>query len=66
MIRTLVLSSCICVRVCSKSKFQDKRVLVIGSTNPWVEVLVLSRGATDIVTVDYQRLTVDHPKVRWM
>jgi hypothetical protein len=41
----------------------DKRVLVIGSQQPWIEAVVLEAGAKEVVTIDYANVTSRHPKV---
>ena len=38
-------------------------VVVFGSIEPWVETLALAAGATNVMTVDYNRLTFEHPKM---
>ncbi len=40
-----------------------KHVLVIGSQNPWLEVLLLNNGAAKITTVDYRKLESFEPKI---
>ena len=36
---------------------------VIGSMEPWVEAALLSLGASTVVTIEYNRLTYDHPQL---
>lgn len=36
---------------------------VFGSTSPWYEALLLASGAHHITTVEYNRLTYDHPNI---
>lgn len=42
---------------------KDKHVVVFGSMDPWYESLVLAAGAADVVTVEYNRLSYDHPRI---
>ena len=39
------------------------RVLVIGSQSPWVEALALAEGARHVWTLEYAKLTTDHPQL---
>ena len=39
------------------------RAVVFGSVEPWVEVLLLAAGAANVTTVEYNRLTYDHPQL---
>jgi len=40
-----------------------KHVLVIGSQSPWIESILLSRGAKNITTFDYVKIKSFHPQV---
>ena len=40
-----------------------KNILVIGSQTPWVEGLCLGAGAGHVYTLEYGKLTTDHPDV---
>jgi hypothetical protein len=40
-----------------------KRVMVIGSERPWVEAILLSRGASHVTTLEYGVITSEHPKI---
>lgn len=40
-----------------------KHVLVIGTQRPWVEALALAAGAARVTTLEYGRITSDHPKL---
>ena len=40
-----------------------KTILVLGSNIPWYEAILLSFGAKDIVTLDYNKLQWDHPEI---
>lgn len=42
----------------------QSKALVIGSTSPWVESLLLSFGADEVTTVEYNLLTYDHPQLK--
>ncbi len=43
---------------------EGKRVLVLGSITPWVEELILSLNASQVVTLEYRPIKTQHPKVR--
>ena len=43
---------------------KDSHILVIGSVNPWIEVILLSEGAKNITTLDYNPYSSDHPKIK--
>lgn len=40
-----------------------KRVLVVGSEKPWVEVVALKCGAAHVTTLEYGKITTDHPQM---
>ena len=42
---------------------QDKHILVIGSQTPWIETILLNKGAKNITTFDYVKIKSDHPQV---
>jgi len=42
---------------------KDKHVLVIGSQTPWIETILLKKGAKNITTFDYVKIQSDHPQV---
>jgi hypothetical protein len=44
-------------------KIKDQKVLIIGSQNPWLEAMLLSKGATHITTFDYMQITSEHPQI---
>ncbi|KAK6746616.1 hypothetical protein RB195_000099 [Necator americanus] len=37
---------------------QDMKGLIVGSIEPWVEVYALRNGAKEVLTVDYQNITI--------
>ena len=41
----------------------NKRVLVIGSWRPWIEMFVLKFGAKEITSIDVQKIQCTHPKI---
>lgn len=41
----------------------DRRIAVIGSASPWVESILLSLGAKQIVTLEYNLLTYKHDRL---
>ena len=42
---------------------KDKSFLVIGSTRPWIEVILLAEGAKNITTLEYNPYPCDHPNI---
>lgn len=38
-------------------------ILIIGSIEPWAESVALSHGALSVTTVDYNRLSYQHPQI---
>lgn len=42
------------------------RVAVIGSVCPWYEAICMARGAKEVVTVEYNERTSDHPNLKTM
>ena len=41
----------------------DKRVLVIGTENPWLEAAALILGAAEVVTLEYGKIISEHPRI---
>ena len=44
-------------------ELRDKNVLVIGSTRPWVEVILLSKNVKSITTLEYNPYKTNHPRI---
>ena len=44
-------------------KVKNRHVLVIGSDSPWIETILLDKGAAKITTLEYANITVEHPKI---
>ena len=42
---------------------KDKHMLVIGSTGPWVEVILLAEGVRHITTLEYNPYPCNHSKI---
>ncbi|XP_062514936.1 uncharacterized protein LOC134190498 [Corticium candelabrum] len=42
---------------------RGSEVVVFGSTEPWIEAIALAFGASHVTTVEYNRLTYDHPHI---
>ena len=42
---------------------EGARALVFGSMEPWYEAMLLAAGAQSVTTVEYNRLTYDHPNI---
>lgn len=47
----------------TKYSIFSKRVLVVGSVTPWIESILLSRGARHVFTVDYNVPICNHPHI---
>jgi len=47
-----------------KYPVNGKDVLVIGSRNPWIEVVCIGHGAASVTTVDYNIPKCDNPRIR--
>ena len=45
---------------------KNKHILVIGSTRPWIESILLSQGAKHITTLEYNPYPTNHPKLTTM
>ena len=47
------------------NSFQVKggHVLVIGTQHPWIEVILLEKGAKHVTTLDYNVIKSDHPNI---
>jgi len=39
----------------------NKRICVFGSSDPWVEAMLLALGASEVITIEYNQLTFEHP-----
>jgi len=46
-----------------KHSIRNKVVLVVGSASPWYEALCLMFGVEKVITVDYNKLSYDHPNI---
>ena len=42
---------------------KDKHILVIGSTRPWIEAILLAEGARNITTLEYNPYPTNHPRI---
>eukprot|EP00730_Choanoeca_flexa_P013249 TRINITY_DN5114_c0_g1_i1.p1 TRINITY_DN5114_c0_g1~~TRINITY_DN5114_c0_g1_i1.p1 ORF type:complete len:338 (+),score=55.37 TRINITY_DN5114_c0_g1_i1:856-1869(+) len=54
------------IHAIARLNFQEARVAILGSTEPWLEAVAIAAGATDLVTVDYNKLTYEHPAITTM
>ncbi len=43
--------------------YVGRRVLIIGSTLPWYEAICVDAGAAECWTLEYNRLSWDHPQL---
>lgn len=50
-------------RALAKAPVAGKDVCVLGSVSPWIEAIVLSRGAASVTTVDYCPIDVKSDKI---
>ena len=41
-----------------------KNILVVGSSMPWIEVILLSENVANITTLDYNPVKTNHPKIK--
>jgi len=48
----------------AKADVVGKRVLVVGSEQPWVEVAALASGARNVVTLEYGRIVSEHAQIQ--
>ena len=42
---------------------KEGRVLVIGSNDPWIEVILLEKGAKHVTTLEYMVVENSHPNI---
>lgn len=42
---------------------RGRHILVVGSSLPWIEVILLSEGAANVTTLDYFPFKSTHPKI---
>ena len=42
---------------------RDKRVAVIGTVEPWAEAMLVNLGASNVTTIEYSALVVEHERV---
>ena len=45
-------------------QLKGKHVLVIGSETPWLESMLLSKGAKMVSTLEYKKLQSTHPQIQ--
>eukprot|EP01084_Bolivina_argentea_P164964 286702_1 len=48
------------------SFIEDSNSIVIGSQNPWLEVLLLASGVSNVTTAEYGIIDVEHPQMSWI
>jgi hypothetical protein len=46
-----------------KDSITHKHVINFGAMDPWAEAACLALGSASVTTVDYNRLTFDHPQL---
>ena len=42
---------------------RDKRVAVVGTVEPWAEAMLMNLGASNVTTVEYKKLVIEHEKL---
>eukprot|EP00045_Choanoeca_perplexa_P014444 m.170029 g.170029 ORF g.170029 m.170029 type:complete len:319 (+) comp16678_c0_seq4:755-1711(+) len=47
----------------TQQDFQGARVAIFGSSEPWLEALAIAAGAAAVTTVEYNKVTYDHPAI---
>merc|ERR1711981_603790 len=47
-------------------ELKDKKVLIIGSETPWIEIITLINGAKEVTSVDYSERTCEDPRIKLM
>lgn len=50
--------------VVGKLPLKGKSLLVIGSSHPWVEAVLLAHGAAKITTLEYGEIISEHPQLK--
>jgi hypothetical protein len=48
----------------ARPNLDGTKALVFGSMEPWVEALLLTAGCSTVTTVEYNRLTFEHPRLK--
>ena len=43
---------------------KNKHILVIGSTRPWIEAILLYEGANNVTTLEYNPYPTNHPSIK--
>lgn len=49
-----------------RTQMRGKAGVVIGTQNPWIEVLLLRNGAANVTTVDYQPMELRYPGLHFV
>jgi hypothetical protein len=52
------------LRAFAKNPIRDMDVVVFGSMEPWFESVCVAAGAKSVTTIEYNKLTYDHPKIK--
>jgi hypothetical protein len=47
----------------SNVEVQGKRAVVVGTENPWVEIVLLYLGASTVTTIEYGRIKSEYPQL---
>lgn len=49
-----------------KYPISKKKVVVMGSESPWYESICLSYGCKDITVIEYNKITYQHPNIKYI
>lgn len=52
------------VRALEQLSLSGLHVAVFGTVEPWVEALAVAMGASRVTTIEYNQLTIEHPRIR--
>lgn len=58
------VGKCMVDKLMSYIDLRGKSVLVIGSEQPWLEIICLSLGAAKVTTLEYGRIISEHPQIQ--
>ena len=48
----------------SQLNLKGSKGFVVGSQTPWLELLLLKKGAESVTTIDYQKIYSEHPQIQ--
>lgn len=50
-------------QIIAKGGLENQKVLVVGSQDPWLEVIALFAGAANVMTLEYAVIESEHPQI---